>query len=112
MKPGRCNDETGIHIANACTSDSSCTPLPLNSSNYSQSRCEDPWNSVELLPETWEHQLDVETEDERDRNHLLKVEDVDHYALKLPLLFDVQGKSIDTTDDGVGGDKDEKIDVD
>ena len=87
MKSGGCNDETGIHITHACSSDGTGPTLPLNSSNHGKSWSEYPWYGVELLPEPGKHQLDVESEDKGNWNHLLKVENVQHYTFKLFLLL-------------------------
>ncbi len=112
MQPRRCYNEAGIHVPHTGSPDNPRPPLSLNAPDNRQRWCERPRNRHELLPEPREDQLDIESKDERYRNHLLEIEDVENDALKLPLLLLVQPKSVDAAHDTVSGHKYGKIYVD
>lgn len=54
----------------------------------------------------------MKTKNKGDRNHLLEVEDIQHRTFELPLLVCRQGKSVDATNDCVGEDEDDEVNVD
>ena len=111
MKSGRRNNEAGIQVTHTRPPNRPRSSFTLNSTNHRQGWREDPWHRSELLPKAGKHQLDVETENEGDWDHLLEIEDIQHHTFKLLLLVSRQGESVDTTNGRVGEDEDDEVDV-